>query len=525
MNSKKIIFILISFLSLFVVACSSGSDVEFSTINSVDRNGRFSAPNFMTLAAPAMTPNIVDSIVVRFGGVGSDNIVKIYSDSECQFEVGRAIAEIDYVDIPVSNLTLGTHTFFSTREIEGKDRSECSSSFVSYEYANDLMVMDFLLEEGENDLTLPLKTGFNYNFSVDWGDGTSSAVNSSDDVDRFHDYGDKVGAFRVVIAGVVEAWSYEDVRDDATKLISVLDLGNVGLVNLDGAFKNCINLISVSGGSTIGVTSMVRTFDGAVSFSVGDLSNWITTSVTDMRSTFENTPMFDLDISSWDVSSVRSMDRMFYDAQSFNQDISGWRVNSVTSMSSMFERSYRFNQNISPWNVSNVTNMSSMFNTANAFAQDIGSWNVSKVTDMSSMFFSVDFLNIDLNRWDVSSVTNMKDMFHSAIAFNGDISSWNTSSVTDMSGMFYQNQVFNRDIGSWNVGQVTDMHEMFRLSANFNQDIGAWNVSRVTDMSGMFNKAERFNQNLRGWTVAAVVDSTGFDIDASNWNTSFKPNF
>ena len=44
------------------------------------------------------------------------------------------------------------------------------------------------------------------------------------------------------------------------------------------------------------------------------------------------------DISKWDVSKVTDMNSMFYSCESFNQDISGWDVSSVIHSTYMFEK-------------------------------------------------------------------------------------------------------------------------------------------------------------------------------------------
>ena len=56
---------------------------------------------------------------------------------------------------------------------------------------------------------------------------------------------------------------------------------------------------------------------------------WNTSSVTDMRSMFEDAISFNQDISNWNVSNVEDMSYMFYKARSFNQDISNWDVSNV----------------------------------------------------------------------------------------------------------------------------------------------------------------------------------------------------
>ena len=61
------------------------------------------------------------------------------------------------------------------------------------------------------------------------------------------------------------------------------------------------------------------------------------------------------------------------------KSISNWNTSSVTNMANIFRYATSFNQNISKWNTNNVTNMTYMFYNANAFNQNIKSWNVGKV--------------------------------------------------------------------------------------------------------------------------------------------------
>ena len=67
-------------------------------------------------------------------------------------------------------------------------------------------------------------------------------------------------------------------------------------------------------------------------------------------------------ISKWDVSNVTDMNNMFYRCTYFNQDISGWDVKKVTNMGYMFYNCKSFNQDISKWDVSNVIYKNSIFN-------------------------------------------------------------------------------------------------------------------------------------------------------------------
>ena len=73
-----------------------------------------------------------------------------------------------------------------------------------------------------------------------------------------------------------------------------------------------------------------------------------------------STSIFNQPLNDWNTF-VASMGRMFFDANSFDQDISNWVTSTVWDMRMMFEGADSFNQDISDWNVSIVTRMNNMF--------------------------------------------------------------------------------------------------------------------------------------------------------------------
>lgn len=73
-------------------------------------------------------------------------------------------------------------------------------------------------------------------------------------------------------------------------------------------------------------------------------------------------------------------------AKAIYGDISDWDTSRVTNMRNLFKFKSNFDDDISGWNVSNVTDMSGMFKGASSFYQDISNWNVSKVKNMTGMF-------------------------------------------------------------------------------------------------------------------------------------------
>jgi surface protein len=266
--------------------------------------------------------------------------------------------------------------------------------------------------EGEsNSKQIKIPTlGDDYNYSVDWGDGTSTIGITGDII---HDYNIE-GTYTVKINGDFPriSFSKNHEKSDAKKLVSIEQWGKIEWKSMAGSFDGCSNMVGNS----------------------RDKPN---------------------------LSKVTNMEYMFLGATKFNEDIGAWDVSSITNMLCLFGASSSFNQDIGGWNVSNVTNMVGLFFGASKFNQDLTAWNVSKVTDMNSAFFKAGAFNGNVTGWNVEKVTNMNNMFSQASKFNQDIGTWNVSNVQDMAGMFFKATSFNQNLADWDVSKVTNMDGMF----------------------------------------------------------------
>ncbi len=243
-----------------------------------------------------------------------------------------------------------------------------------------------------------------YDFQVDWGDGTIREVTSFDDPDASHTYATP-GIKTVIITGTFRGISFSRVPDSKDLIIDVAQWGTMKMGDFGGHFMRCTNLT------------------GFTATDVPDLSD--TRSL--FLSFFEATS-FNGDVSKWDVSNITNMGSTFRDAHAFNQDLSGWDVSNVTIMAAMLE-STSFNGDVSSWDVSKVETMSALFRFVSAFNSDISGWDVSNVKIMGAMFDGVTSFNQDLSSWDVSNVTNMEIMFNNASSFNQNLSGWATDKV------------------------------------------------------------------------------------------------
>ncbi len=233
---------------------------------------------------------------------------------------------------------------------------------------------------GDNQIVLDVQ-GTGLEFAVDWGDGSIETGLTSD---VLHTY-DTPGTYTVRVVGTFSMIHSES--NDADKLLTIEQWGNVHWTELDFGFYHCDNLV-------------LNATDAP------DLSE-----VTNLNRLFANCPLVNADLDHWDVSNVTTMNQMFIGAHTFNGNISNWDVSNVSNLAGMFWGARAFNQDISGWNVSEALTMANMFNNAEAFTIDISGWDVSKVTSMANMFKNADSFDHDLGAWDISAMNSMTDMF------------------------------------------------------------------------------------------------------------------
>nr|WP_028877205.1 BspA family leucine-rich repeat surface protein [Teredinibacter turnerae] len=339
----------------------------------------------------------------------------------------------------------------------------------------------------DNQIFLPVSPDFDYDFNVDWGDG-SSDINVTDSIT--HTYA-QPGTYQVSITGRYPQPAC-NINGDEFKLISVDAWGNRPWLSMSYSFAFCSSLVSVDSQAP-------------------NLSR-----VTDLEGMFLFASHFNSPIGNWDTSAITNMRRMFYGAESFDQDISTWDVSQVQTMAEMFKEAFVFNQPIGGWDVSKVTEMNSLFESAALFNQDITSWDVSGVTTMAEMFNGAEAFNQDIRNWDVSNVESMGSMFREASAFNQNIAAWQTGKVTDLYSMFRDAVAFNQDISDWDTSQVTTMDSMFRQALNFDQDLSQWNISAVTNMASFAESSglsfNNYNAMLQAWAQLPLQSDVFFGV-------------
>lgn len=350
------------------------------------------------------------------------------------------------------------------------------------------MVFKIKTSQSDEVYHLPLPAGFNYDFSVDWGDESPfSEVTSFDDVDASHTYS-VAGTYTIKLSGKVQAFS-QTAKAGACIITEVVDLGTVDWRSLETAFMGCPNLVSVKG---------------------GDLSKVRTT-----RGMFYLSSQVEPQTSSWNISKVRDMEGMFAFAKKANPDTSNWDVSKVEVFKSMFMGAETANPDTGLWNTKSAKDMSWMFMGAKAANPNVAGWKLSKVTDIQSIFNEAPLANPDVTEWDVSKVTNLSGVFRLAVSAQPDVSKWEVGNVTTMESLFGGATLANPDLSKWNFAEVRDMDNLVNLtsitSENYSKLLVRVNEttlqSRVVLRAG-YVKYQLFAQPAReelvsskGWTI------------------------
>lgn len=323
---------------------------------------------------------------------------------------------------------------------------------------------------GDNQVTIFTKPSLDYNYSIDWGDGTMiESVNEA----ITHTY-PTPGTYQIKIYGDFPSISFgyginggTDGETDRLKLIEVNQWGSQEWLSLFGGFQGCANL-NVSATDIPNLTK-----SSSISFLFKECESLV----------------YNTSISRWDVSNIKYMSGTFYECGLFNQDISDW-------------------------DTKNVINISGMFSGAALFNQPIGSWNTGRVEEMDALFARAQSFNQPLNDWDIGNVNSLRTVFFGASSFNFPLDNWKVTQVVDMTNLFNGATAFDQDLSSWDVAQVQNMIDMFRDSGlsvdSYDLLLNSWSNQALQNGvnfnagSSQFCQSEAARQKLIedfGWTI------------------------
>ena len=292
-------------------------------------------------------------------------------------------------------------------------------------------------------VTSPPRSPYNFNFTVDWGDGTTSEVTSFNDPDKTHTYATK-GTYTITISGTLEAWGGRSNWEGSKYLKSVVNLGDLNWIDLENAFAGTEILESFFGGVTGETKTMERMFYRAGAIDDGwelsynqnldlDTSCFDTSKVLSMRYMFSGTSPNELILTNFDTSNVKEMDGMFEAIRSLTDstfDISSFNTSNVNDMNAMFKQFWGVNTlDLSHFDTTQVFDMGMMFDS-NLWYTDID------LSDLAWWNPNPEYVkpvkSIIMTGWDTKNVYSMNDMFAGIDATSLDISHFDTSNVNDM---------------------------------------------------------------------------------------------
>lgn len=345
--------------------------------------------------------------------------------------------------------------------------------------------------------------------------------------------------------------------NNSENIINVEFLEPVNLSSLENLFANCSNLVEIQNIEYMLVdeaTTAEGAFQGCSSLMSVDMSDWNTSSITNMSNMFNGCSNLNLlNLNAIDTSAVTTMAGMLQDCSDLvDLSIDAISTDSLTDMSDMFNGcSSLLSLKLNRFNTKQVTDMSRMFANCNNIVNiendkwetdglqaidemfynckrlvstSLANFNLTNVTSFANLFKNCSgLLTVDLKGVDTSSVTDMSNMFAGCMKLEEivQLTSLDTSKVTDMSGMFKDcSAIKSLEFGEdsiFTTEEVTDMSEMFKGCGSLKQLIlEAFDTANVTNMTSMFEACGNLTElDLQNFNTDKVENMSRLFMNAS----------
>ena len=379
-----------------------------------------------------------------------------------------------------------------------------------------------------NQIKLPLISSGNYNFIVDWGDGSQDTITQWDQIETTHTYATS-GIKQIQIGGVIRGWGFGG-DGDRLKILDISQWGDFQVTNNtadNGAFEGCSNLdISATDIPDFSLaTNLSGFFSGCVSL-IGNstFNDWDVSQVLSLGSFFSFCSSFNQVINNWQTGNVTVFRNFLFGASSYTQSLNDWDVSSGVLFENML-RQTQYNSLLNNWVISSAANMNT-FLAFTPFNQNINNWVLpASLTRMQGFFLGCTSYNQPLNSWGVSNVQDFGSMFSGASVFNQDLSTWITSSATNFRNTFARAFAFNSDISGWITNTVTISEFMFDGATSFNRNLSSWLITNIFNANSMFRGSSLNTANLDalliGWASQAPNINNNVVFGAENTARSF----
>lgn len=289
-------------------------------------------------------------------------------------------------------------------------------------------------------------------YTVDWGDGTTTDHNSNTVAEKNYVWAD-------ISSGTLTSEGYRQAIVTITPKISGRTFATLQLNRRHSA-----------------IAANNRLFSPWLSFAIAAPNATSMTLGNSSTTTVSPGICQQAQIISSNITSAANLFQNYYALQDVTFNTSA----TLTSTSNMFNQCRSLK--VAPFfNTASVTDMNNMFNLCNNLIV-IPLYNTSSVTNMSGMFVECKSIK-SIPFFNTASVTNMSNMFNTCTSLE-TVPLFNTAAVTNMSNMF--NQAYSlKSVPLFNTASVTNMQNMFYYTQSLEQ-IPVFNTASVTNMSGMF---------------------------------------
>ncbi|WP_299212137.1 BspA family leucine-rich repeat surface protein [uncultured Aquimarina sp.] len=430
----------------------------------------------------------------------------------------------------------------------------------------DKFITTWQTTTNNESITIPT-TGTGYDYTVEWGDGTSSDNNTGNET---HTYA-TAGTYQIKIYGSFPR-IYFPTSGMHRKIQSVDQWGSITWNSMDGAFVNCINLdvLATDAPDLSNITSLWEMFLFCESLGTSsslDFSGWDTSTITSMRTMFFGTSKFNsATIANWDVSNVTNFQNMFEAATIFDQDLGAWDISKATNMGNMFRDNRmsfsNYESTLQGWATLDTGEVQIPTNI-NLGAQGVSYCDKTYREQLKNDYtwsFTGDIFNCPENdkfitTWQVAAGDLSITIPTTGSGYNYKVEWGDGLSNEDIIGnathtyatpgvktikifgdfpRIYINNSGDKDkivsIEQWGTQQWTSMVQAFRGCANLVINASDTpDLSLVTDMTSIFEgttNLEDLKDNIGNWNVSTIENMTavfkfsGFNENVNNWNVS-----
>lgn len=362
----------------------------FSTSINGDKyktGGLISMPSVSSLASTA----------IRQLGVITSNILSSFTTT----------SSINKFSGGFANITSNANQVVSAKVVKGLIQNISATSSLSMTGS-----IAMVLETTASTFSVPILYG-NANCTINWGDGQTTTVTSTNGNFITHTYSSPYGVGvtkQVKISGYVQHFGFQQLGNmpdhtafssssssyqyyyGAGSLTKIVSFGDLGFETFVGAFPNARYLTSIPTRLPSTVTDISRMFWHTVADdqfqNISNIQYWDVSNVTKMRGTFiRNRNGFNPNLSSWNVSNVTHMDDLFVFCDSgFNPDLNSWNVGNVITFRNTFYNTSNFNTSLSAWDVHSANDMTQMFYSNMIYDQDLSGWCVANIATEPTNF-------------------------------------------------------------------------------------------------------------------------------------------